>query len=145
VREEIAIREAMTAVLDLDDTVIRRRLRQKFDFLIEDAIEASPPAEDELKAWLGRHADECRTEPRMAFRQVLVSLDRRGATADEALGTAQRTIELDDGSSEVMGYAGCALFDLGQISNEASRFSARPSRSPPAMRRPTLRSARHGP
>jgi TolB-like protein len=32
----------------------------------------------------------------------------------EALGAAKRAIELDDGSSEVLGYAGCALCDLGQ-------------------------------
>ncbi|MBT9505172.1 winged helix-turn-helix domain-containing protein [Rhodoferax sp.] len=31
-----------------------------------------------------------------------------------ALGAANYAIELDDGSSEVLGYAGCALCDLGQ-------------------------------
>jgi len=35
-----------------------------------------------------------------------------GVTA-EALKAAQQAIELDDGSSEVLGYAGCALSDLG--------------------------------
>ncbi|WP_161993261.1 winged helix-turn-helix domain-containing tetratricopeptide repeat protein [Lacisediminimonas profundi] len=33
---------------------------------------------------------------------------------NDALGAAERAIELDDGSSEVLGYAGCALCDLGQ-------------------------------
>lgn len=33
---------------------------------------------------------------------------------NEALSAADRAIELDDGSSEVLGYAGCALCDLGQ-------------------------------
>ena len=32
----------------------------------------------------------------------------------DALADAQRAIDLDDGSSEVLGYAGCALCDLGQ-------------------------------
>lgn len=32
----------------------------------------------------------------------------------EALDAARRAIALDDGSSEVLGYAGCALCDLGQ-------------------------------
>jgi hypothetical protein len=82
VREEIAVREAMAAGLDRDDTVIRRRLRQKLDFLVEDSTEANPPTEDELKAWLAQHADEYRTEPRLAFRQVFVSRERRGAAAD---------------------------------------------------------------
>jgi hypothetical protein len=82
VREEIAVREAMSAGLDRDDTVIRRRLRQKFEFLVEDAAEAIPPTDDELKAWLAQHAGEYRTEPRLAFRQVFVSRDRRGAAAE---------------------------------------------------------------
>jgi PPIC-type PPIASE domain len=82
VREEIAVREAMSAGLDRDDTVIRRRLRQKFEFLVEDAAEAVPPTEDELKAWFAQHADEYRIEPRLAFRQVFVSRDRRGAAAE---------------------------------------------------------------
>lgn len=33
----------------------------------------------------------------------------------DALSAANRAIELDDGSSEVLGYAGCALCDLGQL------------------------------
>ncbi len=106
VREEIAVREAMSAGLDRDDTVIRRRLRQKLEFLIEDSAEASPPTDEELKGWLARHADEYRTEPRLAFRQVFVSRDRRGATAEAdaaailerliAAGPAARTDNLGD-------------------------------------------------
>ncbi len=33
----------------------------------------------------------------------------------EALDAADRAIALDDGSSEVLGYAGCALCDMGQL------------------------------
>lgn len=82
VREEIAVREAMSAGLDRDDTVIRRRLRQKLEFLVEDEAEAQAPTDDELKAWLDAHAEQFRTEPRIAFRQVFVSRERRGASAD---------------------------------------------------------------
>lgn len=81
VREEIAVREAMAAGLDRDDTVIRRRLRQKLEFLIEDSAEATTPTDDELQAWLAGHSDRYRTEPRMAFRQVFVSPERRGTRA----------------------------------------------------------------
>ena len=41
VREEIYCREAMALGLDKDDTIIRRRLRQKMEFLsADDAVEA---------------------------------------------------------------------------------------------------------
>jgi hypothetical protein len=41
VREEVYCREAMALGLDKDDTIIRRRLRQKMEFLsADDAVEA---------------------------------------------------------------------------------------------------------
>ena len=82
VREEIAVREAIAAGLDRDDTVIRRRLRQKLEFLAEDTAESAAPTEQELQAWLTAHADALRVEPRVAFRQVFVSRVRRGAAAE---------------------------------------------------------------
>ena len=73
------MREAMAAGLDRDDTVIRRRLRQKLEFLHEDAADTAAPTDAELQAWLDAHADAFRTEPRVSFRQVFVSTDQRGA------------------------------------------------------------------
>jgi hypothetical protein len=81
VREEIAVREAMTAGLDRDDTIIRRRLRQKLEFVVED-FGAAPPTEKELQEWLEKHADAFRIQPQVAFRQVYVSPSRRGASAE---------------------------------------------------------------
>jgi len=82
VREEIATREATAAGLDRDDTIIRRRLRQKLEFLVEEAIDSTELTEEELTAWLAAHADNYRIEPQLAFRQVYVSRDRRGASAE---------------------------------------------------------------
>ncbi len=82
VREEIAVREAMVTGLDRDDTVIRRRLRQKLEFLAEDVIAAAPPSDAELQAWLRDHADDYRTESKVAFRQVYVSRERRRASVE---------------------------------------------------------------
>jgi hypothetical protein len=82
VREEIAVREAIAAGLDRDDTIIRRRLRQKLEFLAEDTAQAAPPTDQELEAWIASHGDALRIEPRVAFRQVFVSRERRGAAAE---------------------------------------------------------------
>lgn len=82
VREEIAVREAMAVGLDRDDTIIRRRLRQKLEFLVEDASVTTPPTDRELQAWLDAHPDDFRVEPRIALRQVFISHDRRGASAE---------------------------------------------------------------
>jgi hypothetical protein len=76
-REEVAAREAVAMGLDRDDTVVRRRLRQKLEFLAEDSIDATPPTDPELQAWLDAHPQLFRREPRLAFRQVFLSPERR--------------------------------------------------------------------
>ena len=83
VKEEIAAREATVMGLDRDDTVIRRRLRQKMEFLAEDAVDATLPSDAELQAWLEKHPDAFRVEPQVALRQVYLSAKRRGASAAE--------------------------------------------------------------
>jgi len=82
VREEIATREAAAAGLDQDDTIIRRRLRQKLEFLAEEAIDSAPPTDAELAAWLEAHAEDYRIAPQVALRQVYLNRDRRGASAE---------------------------------------------------------------
>jgi len=82
VKEEIATREAIAMGLDRDDVVLRRRMRQKLEFLVEDAVDAAPPSDAELAAWLAEHADAYRTEPQVALKQVYVSVDRRGRDAE---------------------------------------------------------------
>lgn len=85
VREEMATREAMRMALDRDDVVIRRRLRQKVEFLTEDISNASPPTDAELRTYLNQHPDKFRTEPAVAFRQVFLDPSRRhAATAHDA-------------------------------------------------------------
>jgi hypothetical protein len=82
VREEIATREAMNLGLDRDDTVIRRRLRQKLEFLAEDTLDAAPPSDAELQAWLDAHPESFRVDPEVAFRQVYFNPERRGASIE---------------------------------------------------------------
>lgn len=57
VKEEIAVREASAMGLDRDDTIIRRRLRQKLEFLVEDAVPPAPPTDAEVLAWVNTHPD----------------------------------------------------------------------------------------
>jgi parvulin-like peptidyl-prolyl cis-trans isomerase-like protein len=92
IKEEIATREAAALGLDRDDTVVRRRLRQKLEFLAEDAPD--PPTDAQLAEWLDRHRAAYQAEPRVALRQVYLSVERRGpaARADaERLLTRLRT------------------------------------------------------
>ena len=80
IREEIASREAIAMGLGEDDAIIRRRLRQKLEFISED-LSGAEPDEAALQAWLEAHPEAYRQEPRVALRQVFVNADRRGARA----------------------------------------------------------------
>jgi len=99
VREEIAYREAVAMGLDRDDTIIRRRMRQKLEFLVEDAASAMPPTESELQAYLDAHPDSFRFEPQVAFRQVYVDPSRDGDSANRALALLAQLREAGPGAA----------------------------------------------
>jgi len=83
VREEISYREALALGIDRGDTVVRRRLRQKFEFVMEDSVATARPSDGELQAYLQQHSDLFRTEPTFRFRQVYLSRDRRGDAVEQ--------------------------------------------------------------
>ena len=97
VKEEIYNREALLLGLDRDDTVIRRRLRQKMEFLVDAEVDAMAPTDAELEIYLKANADQFRIAPMMAFEQIYLSPVKRGARInadaqgmlDEVRGNAQ--------------------------------------------------------
>ena len=78
--EEIAYQEAIALGLDADDTVVRRRMRQKLEYLAEDMEAISEPTEAELEEWLKANPDRFSLSDRIAFEHALASRDRRGAS-----------------------------------------------------------------
>jgi len=80
-REEVLYREAVAMGLDEGDTIIRRRLAQKMEFLSEDLAMAVEPAEEELRSFLEAEPERFRVPARTTFSHVYVSRDRRGDTA----------------------------------------------------------------
>lgn len=78
VREEALAREATRLGLDRDDTVVRRRLAQKMEFLSRGDAAPVEPTDDELRAYLAAHPERFRLDSRFWFRQVLLDRSRRG-------------------------------------------------------------------
>jgi hypothetical protein len=78
VHEEVYYREALALGLDRDDFVIRRRLRQKLEFVSEDLAAAAEPSDAELQAYLTAHPATFAAEPRFSFRQVFLDPQRHG-------------------------------------------------------------------
>ncbi len=82
--EELLAREARTLGLDQHDTVVRRRLAQKLGFLVEDTARLVEPGDDQLRRFYTDHAERYRTPPRISFRHVFFSPERRHEAAADA-------------------------------------------------------------
>ncbi len=136
VRDEVYYREAIALGLDTNDTIIRRRLRQKLEFLADSGAGLLKPVEGELEAYLLANEVAFQIPPRAAFEQVYLGsnptpekIDRslhqlRGAApGDEPLGVGVATV-LPAGMSLSSPQAVDAVFGegffarLAQLPNE---------------------------
>ena len=118
IREEILYREALAMGLDRDDTIVRRRMRQKIEFLSEDIASLDEPTDEELQAFLAANPDRFRKEARFSFRHAYVNAERRGATAEEYTRTLL---------AELRDHGGDAS-DLGDRLMVQHRFENEPER-----------------
>jgi hypothetical protein len=97
VAEEVYYREAVAMGLDQDDTVIRRRLRQKMEFISEDVANSVEPDAAELQEFLAQNAGKFARPAVLSFQQVYLSVERRG---DSVRADAERLLaELQAGRS----------------------------------------------
>lgn len=81
VKEEIYYREGRKLGLDQDDTIFRRRLQQKMEFLVEPDEQEMIPDEGELAAWLEKNRQNYVVPYRASFRQVYFDPARRDGEA----------------------------------------------------------------
>jgi hypothetical protein len=78
VQEEVYCREAMALGLDKDDTVIRRRLRQKLEFVTDDVAALAEPSDEELSTYLKVHAGTFGVQRQFTFNQIYLNPERHG-------------------------------------------------------------------
>jgi PPIC-type PPIASE domain len=88
IREEVLYRTALSLGLDKDNMVIRRRLRQKMDFLFEDTVAA--PDDSDLRAFYAAHQDKFRTDTLLSFRQIFIDPKRHEDVEGDARELLQR-------------------------------------------------------
>jgi peptidyl-prolyl cis-trans isomerase C len=83
VREEVLYREGLAMGLDKDDTIVKRRMAQKVEFLSEDVAAAHEPSTAELKAWFDKNKEKFALPGRYSFRHIYFSPDKRGKIAEQ--------------------------------------------------------------
>ncbi len=86
-RELVLSREAVAMGLDKDDTVIRRRLAQKLEFLSQDLVEFTNPSDEELAAYMSENIALYEAPAVATMTQIFYDPDKRD---DQALEEAER-------------------------------------------------------
>jgi peptidyl-prolyl cis-trans isomerase C len=81
VQQEILYREALAIGIDKDDEIVKRRMAQKMEFLAEDVAAAREPTTADLRSWYETNSAKFAQPPRLSFRHLYFSTDRRGTRA----------------------------------------------------------------
>jgi hypothetical protein len=92
VREEILYREALALGLDQGDTIVKRRMVQKMEFLAEDLSALREPNREELMAWFENNPQRFTIAGRASFRHLYFAFNKRGEGAREAAAGVLATL-----------------------------------------------------
>ena len=95
IRDEVLYREAVAMGLDRDDAVIRRRMRQKMEF-VADVMADVEPTDAELKTFVAEHSERFRREPHFSFSHVYFKPDEQPARTALSLMSLLRALECRD-------------------------------------------------
>ena len=81
VHDEILFREGLALGLDKDDEIVRRRIIQKMQFLLEDVQAPADPDATRLEAYYRAHLDRYSLPARATFSHIYFSAARQRAVA----------------------------------------------------------------
>lgn len=112
VRDEVLYREALAMGLDRNDPSIRRRMRQKLEFVLENLSAEAAPSDEALTAFLQQNPDMFRLEPQVSFRQIYLNPDRHEDIAADVTAMLERL------------RAGASPASVGDPTMVASEFEA---------------------
>jgi peptidyl-prolyl cis-trans isomerase C len=83
IKEEVLYREGLVMGLDKGDTIVKRRMAQKVQFLAEDIATAHEPSTAELQTWFEKDSSKFALPSRYSFRHIYFSPDKRGKDAHD--------------------------------------------------------------
>ncbi len=82
IREEVLYREALAMGLDQDDTIVRRRMAQKVEFMFNDLVDMTDPDDEALQRFLSENPDKFIEPARTSFIHVYLKIDERGDSVE---------------------------------------------------------------
>jgi hypothetical protein len=97
IQTEVEFREGIALGLERDDEIIRRRIKQKLEFMTEDVIDQAKPGDAELQKYLDDHRDEFGAGPQLVFSQIYLDPSRHGDKIDTDAGRLLARLNSGDG------------------------------------------------
>lgn len=119
VRDEIYYREGRALGLDQDDIVVRRRLRQKLEFILEDVAVQVEPTDEQLAAFMVESAEKYMFEPRFSFRQVYLNPEVRRAQLDSEIKRLLAQLNAE----KAAGFNPASLSDSSLLPGHVNRWT----------------------
>ena len=109
IRNEVFYREALAMGLEENDQVIRNRLRQKLELLMDNMASVNVPSQQMLEAYLQENADDFKGDYQVSFIQVFVNPEEHSDPQNVALNLLKQLQEgarpEDLGDATLMGYS----------------------------------------
>jgi peptidyl-prolyl cis-trans isomerase C len=90
--DEVRVREALVLGLDREDLIVRRRLIQKMDFLLEEDAPLKRATDAELNAWLAARPAAYAIPARVSLEHVCAASERHPADGETVVATWRNTL-----------------------------------------------------
>ena len=125
IKEEIYYREALAIGLDQNDTIIRRRLRQKMEFSTTDLSQMAEPTAADLQAVLDANPAAYHIDPIVSFEHIYIDPTKHGDALDGVIGNLRVKIASAENPEELTGlgdrlmmepaFAKVTVFDIDRL------------------------------
>jgi parvulin-like peptidyl-prolyl isomerase len=128
-KEELLAREARELGLDEDDIIVRRRLAQKMEFLVQDTARIAEPGEEALRQFYDARRTQYQAPARVSFTQLYF---RTEAAARRALEELKTRSPAGLGDPSMLPREGTGADEQAVASQFGPAFAARVFAHPPA-------------
>lgn len=76
VKEDLAFRHGMQMGLVENDTIIKRRVQQKLEFMLNDSVASIAPGRKELQVYLDSHKEKYSIAPVYSFKHIYINPEK---------------------------------------------------------------------
>lgn len=73
IREDLAFKYGEQMGLVENDTIIKRRVQQKIEFMLNDSIASMEPTQEELQAFMDKHKEKYTIVPEYTFKHIYIN------------------------------------------------------------------------